>query len=209
MTDKQRNVTIAVAALLLFLWYRNKKKQGLSAPEEQNAGGGGGGGGFMGGGIGLPIVPLAQTSTPPVPVTSKPVDPLDVTVKPSTLPKTGGVQDPLSSSIPQAKVSFVNATALRPIQFQSSTGILINLRQGDLVKVAGLYGSNTTYPEANPKKTLVLGTDIDWAQLPTGGFGGGFGGGVLGGGTTSGSTTGGVATGGLASGATTGGQIKL
>jgi hypothetical protein len=174
MTDKQRNVTIAVAAILLFLWYRNKKKQGLAAPEEQNAGGGGGGG-FMGGlGIGLPIVPIV----------------------------------PLAQ-IPQAKVSFVNATALRPIQFQSSTGILINLRQGDLVKVAALYGSNTTYPEANPKKTLVLGTDIDWAQLPTGGFGGGFGGGVLGGGTTSGSTTGGVATGGLASGATTGGQIKL
>lgn len=211
MTDKQRNVTIAVAAILLFLWYRNKKKQGLAAPEEQNAGGGGGGG-FMGGGINIPnapVIPLPQKPTPPVPVTTKPVDPLDVTVKPSTLPKTGGVQDPLSSSIPQAKVSFVNATALRPIQFQSSTGILINLRQGDLVKVAALYGSNTTYPEANPKKTLVLGTDIDWAQLPTGGFGGGFGGGLLGGGTTSGSTTGGVATGGLASGATTGGQIKL
>jgi hypothetical protein len=204
MNSKQRNVTIVVAAILLFLWYRNKKKEELAEPEEQNAGGGGGGG-FMGGGIGLPIVPLAQTPTPPVPVVTKPVDPLDVTVKPSTLPKKGSPQDPLSSSIPQAKVSFVNATALRPIQFQSSTGIVINLRKGDLVKVAGLYGSNTTYPQANPKKTLVLGTDIDWAQLPTGGFGGG----VLGGGTTSGSTTGGVATGGLASGATTGGQIKL
>jgi hypothetical protein len=182
MNSKQRNVTIAVAAILLFLWYRNKKKQELAAPEEQNAGGGGGGG-FMGG-ISFPtssVIPLPQTPTPPVPVVTKPVDPLDVTVKPSTLPKKGSPIDPTSPTVPMS-VPFVDAMALRPIQFQSTTGIVINLRQGDRLKVAGLYGQGTTYPQANPKKTLVLGTDIDWAQLPTGG---------------------------VAGGATSGGQIKL
>lgn len=211
MNNKQRNVTIAVAAILLFLWYRNKKKAELGAPEEQNAGGGGGGGGFMGGlGIGLPVVPvvpLPQTPTPPVPTSTSPKTPLETTQSPAKAPTKGGVQDPTGVFVP-ANASFSDAIALRPLQFQNSTGILMKFNRGDVLKVAYIQGSAKTYPQLNPKATLILGTDVDWTKNPVGGIIPPTGG-TLGGGTSGGTTTGGVATGGLASGATTGGQIKL
>ena len=209
MNNKQRNTTIVVAAILLLLWYRSKKKAELGVPEEQNAGGGGGGGGFMGGlGIGLPVVPvvpLPQTPTPPVPTSPK--TPLETTQSPAKAPTKGGVQDPTGVIIP-ANPSFWDAIALRPLQFQNSTGIVMKFNRGDVLKVAYIQGSTKTYPQLNPKATLILGTDIDWAKSPTGGIIPPTGG-VVGGSTSGGTTTGGVATGGLASGATTGGQIKL
>lgn len=212
MNSKQRNTTIVVAAILLLLWYRSKKKEELGAPEEQNAGGGGGGGGFMGGGLGIglpivPVIPIAQTPTPPVPTPTTPTTPLETTQSPASAPVKGGVQDPTGVIIP-ANPSFWDAIAIRPLQFQNSTGILMKFNKGDILKAAYIQGSTKTYPQLNPKATLILGVDIDWAKSPTGGIIPPTGG-VLGGTTSGGTTTGGVATGGLASGATTGGQIKL
>jgi hypothetical protein len=234
MTDTQRNVGITIVAILLLWWVTKKKKEevlGTAEAGDDSQGGGGIGGGVFGGGLGIfnitpPAPPVTTTNT----TTSQgDTDPKSNVVTGNKNP-TGTPADSNMSNVPKANTptyTYRDGMALRDFRITSTQGIYHNITKGKFLKIADVGGSSTTYPELNPKVSLRMGVDVDYASsatgsIPTGGIAGGLPtntgiptgktptntGGVLGGNPNpSGTPIKGSSTGSLPT--TSGGAIKL
>lgn len=182
MTDTQRNVGITIVAILLLWWVTKKKKEEVLGTAEagDDSQGGGGLGGF-GGGLG--ILNITPPTPPPTSTTTAQgdIDPKSNVVSGNKNP-TGTPADPSASNIPKANApvyTYRDGMALRDFRITSTQGIQYNITKGKIFKIADVGGSSTTYPELNPKVSLRMGVDVDYASsatgsIPTGGIAGGL-----------------------------------
>ena len=182
MTNTQRNISITIVAILLLWWVTKKKKEeilGTTEGGDDSQSSGGGLGGF-GGGLGiLNITPPTPPTTPPT--TTGNTDPKSNVLQGSKNP-SGTPADPSASNIPKVNTTtyvFRDGMALRDFRITSTQGIQYNITKGKIFKIADVGGSSITYPELNPKISLRMGVDVDYASsktgsIPTGGIAGGL-----------------------------------